>query len=336
MADSYYTLIKGKKYDRRMIELAEGLTKGRGDGRISVTDAKTLLRVVKDSNNYSVTEKQTMEYIRKHYKFTKEGDEYFRSEIRKWAGGKSKKKAAPKEKKPAAPARVAAVAAAPAAVVESAASTPAAETKKSSPWKEIFLGLLLLLVLGVAFYFIVYKSGCAKPGQDKPQAPVTEAAQPVPVPAPVAVETTKTAEVAKPTEAAKPVEPAKVAAPAVQKAQVSADLKSFVEKTQLIFIAEKTELTPTTLTKLDTLAARLKNENLKIQLTGHTCSLGPQSLNQEISEKRARVAKEALVARGVPAANIETRGIADKEKIGDQKTVAGRVASRRVTFKVLQ
>ena len=84
------------------------------------------------------------------------------------------------------------------------------------------------------------------------------------------------------------------------------------------------------------LAPRLKAENVKIQLTGHTCAWGPKELNQKISEKRAQVAKEAFVARGVPAENIETRGIADAETIGDQKTVAGRVASRRVTFKVLQ
>jgi hypothetical protein len=30
-----------------------------------------------------------MEYIRKHYKFTKEGDEFFRNEIRKWAAKKT-------------------------------------------------------------------------------------------------------------------------------------------------------------------------------------------------------------------------------------------------------
>ena len=92
--DSYYTVIRGKKYDRRMLELAEGLTSGRGDGRISIADAKNLLRVVKDSNNYSATEKLTMEYIRKHYKFTKEGDEFFRNEIRKWAAKKGSGKPA--------------------------------------------------------------------------------------------------------------------------------------------------------------------------------------------------------------------------------------------------
>ncbi|HNL54224.1 MAG TPA: hypothetical protein PKI36_07405, partial [Turneriella sp.] len=56
-SDSYYVVIRGKKYDRRMVELADGLTQGRGDGRISINDAKNLLRVVKDANNYSDTEK---------------------------------------------------------------------------------------------------------------------------------------------------------------------------------------------------------------------------------------------------------------------------------------
>jgi outer membrane protein OmpA-like peptidoglycan-associated protein len=334
MADSYYTVIRGKKYDRRMLELADGLTKGRGDGRISVADAKTLLRVVKDSNNYSATEKATMEYIRKRYKFTKEGDEYFRAEIRKWAGGKGKKAAPKKEKKSVAKETAAtAPVSAPTPVAAAEPYSAPAAAKKSSPWKEIFIGLILLIAASALFYFIAFKTSCGKAMLEKDSPPVTEAPKPAvppvaseaakPVPAPVAAETAKPA-------------PAPVAAKPVPKTEVAPDLKKFIEGTQLIFIAEKSELTPTTLKKIDALAERLKGENLKLQLTGHTCSLGPKELNQKISEKRASVAKEALVARGVPAANIETRGIADSEKIGDQKTVAGRVASRRVTFKVLQ
>ncbi|MBN8220015.1 MAG: OmpA family protein [Spirochaetes bacterium] len=333
MADSYYTVIRGKKYDRRMLELAEGLTKGRGDGRISVTDAKNLLRVVKDSNNYSATEKQTMEYIRKHYKFTKEGDEFFRSEIRKWAAGKGKKKAAAKPKKAAAresAAHAATVASTPVpAPQEAPAFEPAAPAKKGSPLKEILLGLLLLAAAAALFYFIAFKTNCGKnlfnrnPATEAPKAEVPPPDAEAPKPAPAA-------EAAKPESAPAPA----AAKPAAAKA--SPELKAALEKTHLIFIAEKTELTPTTLKKIEGLAPRLKAENVKIQLTGHTCAWGPKELNQKISEKRAQVAKEAFVARGVPAENIETRGIADAETIGDQKTVAGRVASRRVTFKVLQ
>ena len=43
----------------------------------------------------------------------------------------------------------------------------------------------------------------------------------------------------------------------------------------------------------------MKTENVSLRVTGHTCSLGPKSLNQLISEKRAQLVKEALVARGI-------------------------------------
>jgi len=71
-------------------------------------------------------------------------------------------------------------------------------------------------------------------------------------------------------------------------------------------------------------------------VTGHTCSLGPAELNQRISEKRAQVVKDALVARGVKAERIEIKGVAASEPIGDNKAVAGRVANRRVTFKIIR
>lgn len=317
MADSYYIVIRGKKYDRRMIELANGLTKGKGDGRISVNDAKNLLRVVKDSNSYSAIEKATMEYIRKRYKFTKEGDEYFRGEIRKWAGGKGKKKTA-KDKK--SQPGIAASIPEPAAVATQPTATTAS-SKTSSPWKEIFLGTLLLALLSAAFYFFAYKSSCAKP------VPVTNA-PPAPKPAEPAGAPAKPAE-AVPT-------PPPVSAEQPKKVTASTDLEAFVKDLKVSFIAEKAEIGPNGNKRLDDLAKRLKSENTRILVTGHTCSLGPAELNQRISEKRAQVVKDALVARGVKAERIEIKGVAASEPIGDNKAVAGRVANRRVTFKIIR
>jgi len=323
-SDSYYTVIKGKKYDRRMLELAEGLTSGRGDGRISIADAKNLLRVVKDANNYSATEKLTMEYIRKHYKFTKEGDEFFRSEIRKWAANKSAgKKAKPaKAAKPVARKETAStqpVAVKPAEPTPAAAAEPApASGKKSSAILQILLGLLLLIAAAIIFYFIAYKSGCAKTENN---IPVTAE----PAPAPVAAET----------PAPVATTPAPASAPA-QPAAATPAFKEYVEKVRLGFVAEKTELTPETLKALDELADKMKTESISLRVTGHTCSLGPKSLNQQISEKRANLVKEALVARGIAADRIETRGVADSEPAGDNKTVPGRALNRRVSFNVIQ
>ncbi len=308
-SDAYYLVIRGKKYDRRMVELADGLTQGRGDGRISINDAKNLLRVVKDANNYSDIEKQTMEYIRKNYKFTKEGDEFFRTEIRKWAASKQGKK-----KPAAAKAKPVAAAAAPPVITEPspAASAPASQpAKKASAWKEILLALVLLIALAALFYFIVYRSGCVgtKPETAAATTEAPTAAAPPATPAPAVAET---------------------AAPGA-----SAELREFVAAQKLGFRAEKTELTAASAPVLDGLAEKLKKENVRIRVTGHSCALGPKSINQEISEKRAQVVKEALVSRGVAAEKIETRGAADSEPVGDNRTVAGRVASRRVTFNII-
>ena len=330
--DSYYTIIRGKKYDRRMLELAEGLTSGRGDGRISINDAKNLLRVVKDANNYSPTEKATMEYIRRHFKFTKEGDEYFRNEIRKWAASKGKKKATAKSKKAgadeAAPAAAMAVGTAVSSASAAMPTTSGGESKpQGSALKTILIALILLAAIAAAFYFFVYKSGCA-PSRPAANEVVPVTSQP-PTPAPAAPAATSTPPASAPAPvAAKPATPE-------PKGEVAADVKAYVEKARVLFVAEKTVLSPTSEKALDELAAKLKGSSAKLQITGHTCSLGPKELNQKISEKRANVVKDALVARGVSAAQIETRGVGDTQPVGDNKTVAGRVANRRVVFKLL-
>jgi hypothetical protein len=84
----YYKTIDGNKYDGELIELADKLTSGNGDGRLSKADAEQLLAAVKDGDSYTDTEKDTMAYIRDKYKWTDAADEWFRSEIRKWAASK--------------------------------------------------------------------------------------------------------------------------------------------------------------------------------------------------------------------------------------------------------
>ena len=85
---SYYKEINGKKYDKELLELAESLTQGKGDGRISMEDAEKLLAEVKDGGKYTDVEKDTMAYIRDNFKWTDAADKWFRTEIRKWAATK--------------------------------------------------------------------------------------------------------------------------------------------------------------------------------------------------------------------------------------------------------
>jgi len=85
---SYYKEIDGKKYDKELLDLAESLTKGKGDGRISMDDAEKLFAEVRDGGKYTDVEKDTMAYVRDNFKWTDAADKWFRTEIRKWAATK--------------------------------------------------------------------------------------------------------------------------------------------------------------------------------------------------------------------------------------------------------
>jgi len=84
----YYKTIHGKKYDGELLDLAERLTAGGKDQRISKDDAALILDAVKDGNSYTDIEKNTVAYIRENFNWTEAADEWFRTEIRKWASTK--------------------------------------------------------------------------------------------------------------------------------------------------------------------------------------------------------------------------------------------------------
>ena len=56
---NYYKTIAGKKMDARMIEKAVELVCGKGDGRLSLSDAGQLLKLAKDGNVVTPVERDT-------------------------------------------------------------------------------------------------------------------------------------------------------------------------------------------------------------------------------------------------------------------------------------
>lgn len=69
--------------DEKLLTLAKEAVKT--GGVISMAEAKTLFSAVKDGGKYTETEKTTMAHVREHFKWTPEADEWFRTEVRKWA-----------------------------------------------------------------------------------------------------------------------------------------------------------------------------------------------------------------------------------------------------------
>ena len=82
---SFYKQIDGVQYSRRLLDWADGAVAGRGDGRISVSDAEELLDILAYDFRYSDLEKRTIKYIRENYNWTEAGDAFLRGAVRSWA-----------------------------------------------------------------------------------------------------------------------------------------------------------------------------------------------------------------------------------------------------------
>lgn len=74
--------------DGRLLDMADQAVAGAGDGRISRADAEALIATVKDGGTYTDVEKDTMEHIRDRYRWTEGADEWFRTEVARWAATK--------------------------------------------------------------------------------------------------------------------------------------------------------------------------------------------------------------------------------------------------------
>jgi outer membrane protein OmpA-like peptidoglycan-associated protein len=95
--------------------------------------------------------------------------------------------------------------------------------------------------------------------------------------------------------------------------------------------AEKYEIPPSFRSSLDDLAVTLNEyPNVKIEIMGHSDSSGQEAFNKALSLKRADVVKEYLVEKGVDAARITTKGMADGQPIAPNTTLGGRQKNRRI------
>ena len=82
---------------------------------------------------------------------------------------------------------------------------------------------------------------------------------------------------------------------------------------------------------LDELARSLdKYDGSNLLIVGHTDSVGRESYNQDLSERRAESASGYLVSRGVARNRVGTRGLGETEPVATNESDAGRAKNRRV------
>ena len=83
--------------------------------------------------------------------------------------------------------------------------------------------------------------------------------------------------------------------------------------------------------KLEDIAGQIKNlggSEKQVYVTGYTDSIGPESYNQKLSERRAQTVADYLADKGVR--NITVKGMGEANAVGDNDTPEGRALNRRV------
>ena len=103
------------------------------------------------------------------------------------------------------------------------------------------------------------------------------------------------------------------------------------------FVQSKAELLPDAQPALEQLAAFLTNNpTMEIELAGHTDNQGDFDENLRLSKQRVEVVKAYLVANGIAANRISTRGYGPTRPIGNNNAETTRQLNRRVEMTVLK
>jgi OOP family OmpA-OmpF porin len=100
------------------------------------------------------------------------------------------------------------------------------------------------------------------------------------------------------------------------------------------FAFDSAEIDPSSSVVLDAAADQLKEcQNVAVRVEGHTDSVGSESYNQGLSERRAEGVQSHLVGRGVSASRLTAIGFGESQPVASNDTEEGRALNRRVELK---
>lgn len=88
---------------------------------------------------------------------------------------------------------------------------------------------------------------------------------------------------------------------------------------------------------LDTVAVALDSRpDVKVEIGGHTDGKGSDSYNAALSDRRSRTVRDYLVAKGISAARLSTKGYGESVPVASNDTDQGRELNRRVELKLIE
>jgi outer membrane protein OmpA-like peptidoglycan-associated protein len=101
----------------------------------------------------------------------------------------------------------------------------------------------------------------------------------------------------------------------------------------MTFTLNDAKLQPSDEAKLTQVASALLAVGIDhLTVEGHTDNQGGVEHNRQLSERRAKVVADALVARGFAPGSIGQRGYGAARPVGDNSSEAGRIRNRRAVL----
>jgi outer membrane protein OmpA-like peptidoglycan-associated protein len=108
-----------------------------------------------------------------------------------------------------------------------------------------------------------------------------------------------------------------------------------VNMSDVLFDTAKYNLRPAAREKLARISGIiLSHPGLRLEVEGHTDSVGSESYNQTLSEQRANAVREYLVTSGISPANVTSKGFGKTMPVASNDNAAGRQRNRRVELVV--
>ncbi|QXH36921.1 OmpA family protein [Pseudomonas muyukensis] len=100
---------------------------------------------------------------------------------------------------------------------------------------------------------------------------------------------------------------------------------------QVLFAFDSAELTGGAQQRLHSLLPKLNDPSVtRVKVVGHTDSVGSDSYNQKLSERRASSVAEYLISQGLAPTKVTSQGRGEAEPVADNDTDEGRGHNRRV------
>ncbi|PIP02198.1 MAG: hypothetical protein COW18_14120 [Zetaproteobacteria bacterium CG12_big_fil_rev_8_21_14_0_65_54_13] len=95
-------------------------------------------------------------------------------------------------------------------------------------------------------------------------------------------------------------------------------------------------LRPASVATLDKAVATLnRRASINVEVAAHTDSSGSDTYNLALSERRAASVKDYLVAHGIDASRLSSRGYGETQPVASNTSTEGRAKNRRVELRVM-